>query len=107
LGGLRKPKVEVIPYVPRYRKTPERMLQVNSAWKGIESILADLIERFEIQPQRCLEFGVEFGYSTVALSSYFDSVTGVDIFIGDKHTVNRKDIYGDTVKRLAPLRMFV
>jgi hypothetical protein len=50
---------------------------------------------------------VEFGYSTVALSSYFDSVTGVDIFIGDKHTVNRKDIYGDTVKRLAPLRMFV
>jgi hypothetical protein len=74
------------------------MLQVNSAWMGIESILADLIERFEIQPRRCLEFG----YSTVALSSYFDSVTGVDIFIGDKHTANRKDIYGDTVKRLAP-----
>jgi hypothetical protein len=54
LGGLRKPKVEVIPYVPRYRKTPERMLQVNSAWKGIESILADLIERFEIQPSGVL-----------------------------------------------------
>jgi hypothetical protein len=28
----------------------------------------------------------------------FDPVTGVNIFIGDKHTVNRKDIYGDTVE---------
>jgi hypothetical protein len=99
--GLAKPRVKVVPYLPRYRKTPGRMLQVQSAWKGIESILADLIERFEIQPRRCLEFGVEFGYSTVALSSYFDSVTGVDLFIGDKHTVNRSDLHGETVRRLA------
>ena len=32
------------------------------------------------------EFGVERGYSTAALSCFFDSVTGVDTFQGDIHT---------------------
>lgn len=33
-----------------------------------------MIERFDIGTHRCLEFGVEFGYSTVTLSSFFNSV---------------------------------
>jgi len=75
---------------------------VVSAWEGIQNILADLIERFHIDTGRCLEFGVEYGFSTVALSSYFESVTGVDIFHGDRHTVNKQDIFDETTRRLSP-----
>lgn len=67
----------------------------------MESILGDLIQRFNIGTRHCLEFGVEYGYSTAALSSFFDSVTGVDIFCGDKHTVNKSDIFVETSSRLA------
>ncbi len=100
-GGLLKPKVPVIQYVPRHRQLPSRTLPVVSAWKGIESILADILERFQIGTERCLEFGVEFGYSTVALSSYFDSVTGVDLFYGDKHTTDKRDLFHETSSQLS------
>ncbi len=93
VGGLVAPKVRVLPYVPRTRKLPSRVLSSPTAWKGIESVLSDLILRFNIGDRRCLEFGVEYGYSTVALSSFFDTVTGVDIFCGDKHTDNKNDIF--------------
>jgi Methyltransferase domain len=102
LAGLRGPKVPIIPFVPEQLLPPTRILEVDSAWKGIESILADLIERFRLRTNRCLEFGVEFGYSTAALSAFFDSVTGVDTFVGDKHTTNKKDVYDETVRRLSP-----
>jgi hypothetical protein len=102
LSGLMKPKIDVTPYIPVRRVPPVRRLEVISAWEGIQNILADLIERFHIKTDRCLEFGVEFGFSTVALSSYFDSVVGVDIFCGDKHTTNKQDIYMETMKRISP-----
>ena len=102
VGGLARPKVPITRYIPRRRETPARELQVVSAWAGIPNILSDLIERFQIKTDRCLEFGVEFGFSTVALSSYFDSVIGVDTFQGDRHTVNKKNIYEETVSRLSP-----
>jgi len=101
LAGLLKAKVPIIPFVPNHLQLPPRVLQVDSAWKGIENILSDLIERFHIRTNCCLEFGVEYGYSTVALSSFFDSVIGVDTFAGDKHTVNKKDVYDETVSRLS------
>jgi hypothetical protein len=104
LASLGTRKVPITGYVPRSRKSPPGMLNVDSAWKGIESILADLIDCFQIQTKRCLEFGVEFGYSTVALANFFDSVTGVDLFAGDKHTVNKNDIYDETATRLAPFK---
>jgi len=101
--GLVRPKVAITPYIPARRETPSRHLEVaTSAWQGIETILSDLVQRFKISTERCLEFGVEYGFSTVALSSYFDSVTGVDTFRGDKHTNNIRDIYDETVRRLAP-----
>jgi hypothetical protein len=81
---------------------PPRRIEVASAWEGIPNILADIIERFKIDTTRCLEFGVEFGFSTVALSAYFDSVTGVDTFHGDLHTVNKDDIFEQTIQRLSP-----
>lgn len=96
-----KPRLPVYTYVPKQRVLPPRVLQVNTAWKGIESILPDLIARFAIGSNRCLEFGVEHGYSTAALSCFFDSVTGVDTFRGDKHTRNRQDLYAETANRLS------
>ena len=99
-GGL-KSKVPVLPYVPASRSEPSRVLPVKSSWKGIESILLDIIERFQIKTNRCLEFGVEFGYSTAALSSYFDSVVGVDTFMGDEHTGRLRDFYEETSRNLS------
>jgi hypothetical protein len=101
LGGLAAPKVPVLSYVPQHRQLPPRVLPVATAWKGIESVLGDLIRRFEIGTKCCLEFGVEHGYSTAALSCFFESVTGVDVFIGDKHTRDKGDIFAETSKRLS------
>jgi Methyltransferase domain len=99
--GLTKPKVPVTPYIPQRRQPPSRSLEVVSAWEGIQNILADLIQRFDIDTNRCLEFGVEYGFSTVALSSFFNAVTGVDTFQGDRHTTNKSDIYSETSERLS------
>lgn len=98
--GLISARVPVLPYVPQKRELPSRVLEPATAWKGIESVLGDLIQRFHIGTKRCLEFGVEYGYSTAALSSFFDSVTGVDTFMGDKHTLNKSDVFAYARKRL-------
>jgi hypothetical protein len=98
-----KPDVPIVPYTPGLRQSPSRCLKDHpTAWEGIENILAELIERFHLGTDRCLEFGVEHGFSTVALSSFFRSVTGVDTFQGDIHTAQLADIYSQTVARLAP-----
>jgi hypothetical protein len=99
--ALTKPKIPIFPYIPRDRQLPSRILPIDSAWNGIEIILGDILQRFNLGNDRCLEFGVEYGYSTVALSSFFSSVVGVDTFLGDKHTNDRNDIYLDTSARLA------
>jgi hypothetical protein len=101
-GAVVKPRIPVTPYIPNHRMAPARRLEVLSAWDGIQDILSDIIERFQLNTDRCLEFGVEYGFSTVALSSYFNSVIGVDIFCGDKHTNNKNNIYEETVARLSP-----
>lgn len=102
VSSFGKSKVPVTPYVPARRQSPPKRLAISSAWAGIEDILSDLIDRFQVKTDRCLEFGVEYGFSTVALSSYFGSVTGVDTFLGDKHTNNLRNIYEETVNTLAP-----
>jgi Methyltransferase domain len=93
--------VEIQPYVPERRQLPPRVLAPATAWKGIESILGDLIHRFGIGTRECLEFGVEYGYSTVALSCFFSHLTGVDTFCGDIHTENKSDIFALTSRRLS------
>lgn len=104
LRNLVSPRVPILPYVPERRELPARVLPVRTAWEGIESILEDLIQRFRVSGGRCLEFGVEFGYSTAALSCFFDEVTGVDRFTGDKHTVDRRDVFSETSERLSSFR---
>jgi len=102
LTGAVRRKVSIEPYIPERRQPPARSLEALSAWQGIENILSDLLDRFRIPLDRCLEFGVEHGFSTVALSSYFGSVVGVDTFLGDIHTVSKENIYEETSTRLAP-----
>lgn len=95
-----KSKPEVILYTPTKIQKPSNLIQCDSAWKGLESIIEDIADRFELERNSCLEFGVEFGYSSVAFSNYFKSVFGVDTFQGDIHTKNKEDIYADTKERL-------
>jgi predicted O-methyltransferase YrrM len=78
-----------------------RTIAVPSAWASLEYILPDILDRFGVGSGRCLEFGVEFGYSTVALSNYFDQVTGVDIFTGDIHTAFQGDHFAETSATLS------
>jgi len=61
-----------------------------------------IIERFGLGRSACLEFGVEFGYSTTVLAQYFDRVVGVDLFMGDIHTAHTGDHFDETSARLAP-----
>jgi predicted O-methyltransferase YrrM len=93
-------KKDVINYSPKVRKEP-RILQMSSAWGDIPSIIFDIIDRFGIKTKKALEFGVEYGYSTTALSNYFDEVTGVDIFTGDIHAGITEDHYESTKSNLS------
>ena len=101
---LVSPRVPVVPYVPERRELPPRILEPATAWEGVESVLGDMIRRFRVGTKRCLEFGVEYGYSTAALSCFFDSVIGIDTFAGDKHTENKRDVFADTCQRLADFK---
>lgn len=73
-------------YIPREKKTPAKTIEVVTAWQGLELIIEDILNRFEVGRESCIEFGVEFGFSTVVFSNYFKSVTGIDTFEGDDHT---------------------
>jgi len=74
-----------IPYVPKYRLQPKRTLNVASAWKGLPEILPSLMHDFQVGPTLAVEFGVETGYSSVALAEHFLRVIGVDTFTGLGH----------------------
>ncbi|MCE7041516.1 class I SAM-dependent methyltransferase [Dyadobacter sp. CY312] len=87
-------------YHPQHLTTPEKMIDIVSAWKGLELIIDDLIKRFGLSQDRCIEFGVEFGFSSVAFSNYFKQVTGIDTFEGDEHTDNKEAHYEKTKKSL-------
>lgn len=74
---------EPIPYIPHTIIKPGRVLTGSygtSAWTGLESILADLLDHFRVGRGLALEFGSEHGYSLVALSNFFERVVGVDPF---------------------------
>ncbi|MBC6988287.1 class I SAM-dependent methyltransferase [Hymenobacter sp. BT491] len=92
---------DVIPYAPEKSYTPEKMLDIVSAWAGHEKVILDIIKRFDLEQNSCLEFGVEFGYSAVIFSNYFKKVVGVDIFVGDIHTNHKGDHYEETKDRLS------
>ncbi|KAA6441317.1 class I SAM-dependent methyltransferase [Dyadobacter flavalbus] len=98
---------DIVPYKPVKLSKPKKMLEIVSAWKGLEMIIADIIERFGLKNESCIEFGVEFGYSAVVFSNYFKSVTGVDTFEGDIHTENKAEHFQETSNRLAEYQNIV
>lgn len=88
-------------YKPILKRTPKKMIEVASAWKGLELIIDDIIIQFNLERNVCIEFGVEFGYSTVVLSNYFNKVIGIDTFEGDIHTPNKIYHFEETRDRLS------
>lgn len=96
--------VKINNYTPTLYDTPSKLIDIESAWKGHHIIIKDLIFNFNLGTDNCLEFGVEFGFSTVALSNYFQEVTGVDLFTGDIHTDFKGDHYQETTERLLPYK---
>lgn len=77
--------MKAIPYVPKIRVRPDRVLNIGSAWIGIESILFSLIKEFDVRTHVAVEFGVDEGYSLAALANYFGEVLGVDHMAGLGH----------------------
>lgn len=69
---------------------------VVSAWVGIERILEPMIRDFKINPNKALEFGVEWGFSTSVFSGCFKQVIGVDTFTGDIHSGIKEDHFEHT-----------
>lgn len=81
-------------YKPREFKSFDNLPNKNpSAWKGLELIIGNVIKRSGINLNSCLEFGVEYGFSTTVFANYFDKVTGVDLFTGDIHAGFKENIY--------------
>lgn len=87
-------------YNPIQLTKPDKTIEMVTAWKGLELIIEDILNQFEIGRESCIEFGVEFGFSSVVFSNYFKQVKGIDIFIGDEHTVDKGDHYERTQKSL-------
>lgn len=88
-------------YHPLKLSEPAKTIDIKTAWKGLELIIEDILIQFEIGRDNCIEFGVEFGFSSVVFSNYFKQVKGIDIFIGDEHTEEKGDHYEKTKKSLA------
>ncbi len=77
-------KNDISLYKPTKKEKPNNIIEVTSAWKGLEFIIKDILDRFNIGRKSCIEFGVEFGYSTVIFSNYFKRVIGIDTFQADE-----------------------
>lgn len=88
-------------YEPKRTSIPSKILNDSSAWMGLELVIEDILDRFQIGRKNCIEFGVEFGYSAVAFSNFFEQVIGVDTFTGDAHTRHKGDHYEQTKASLA------
>src|SRR5215471_4312029 len=71
-------------------------------WHGLERVMPAIVERFVAKAEVALEFGVEYGFSTAVLATFFHSVIGVDTFRGDQHCGTKPDHYWVTRKRLEP-----
>jgi hypothetical protein len=99
-------KKKVLLPIPKYKPSFLKMealdnyLDVVSAWTGLEQIIPAIIKDFNLDTKSCLEFGVDYGYSTTKLSNYFDKVTGVDSFEGDEHA-GLRNLFLETKNRLS------
>lgn len=81
---------------------PYDLLNVPSAWIGLENYILSIIKNFNLKTNCALEFGVDYGFSTYILSKIFKSVIGVDAFLSDIHIVRKQgdDFYYETKQNL-------
>lgn len=96
-------------YIPKgYSVIPTITNSRSRAWSGLEAIIPDILDRFQITRQSALEFGVEYGYSLSCFSSLFEKVTGVDTFLGDPHSGEGRNFFQTTqanLKHLSNVRL--
>lgn len=78
-------------YSPNIDGIEVRTNNISSAWGDIPKILPSIIKKFNIKGDKALEFGVEYGYSTSAISNFFKEVIGVDTFEGDIHSTLKEN----------------
>jgi hypothetical protein len=83
-------------YTPKALYKPPRLIDVETGWRGHELVVRDILDRFHIRRDSCLEFGVEFGYSSVVFSNFFKRVVGVDTFEGDIHSFRKNNHFEET-----------
>jgi len=104
LPTLLRKRHRAISYSPKtFNYLPnDRYLLYDSAWRGLDALIPDIIEKFNIPTKKCLEFGVEFGFSTTVFANYFEKVVGVDIFTGDVHAGTHRDDYQQMINRVKP-----
>lgn len=82
--------IEPIPYKPiLVSAAPWAMQDAPTAWRPNETVLMDIIRRFRLLNSIALDMGVDWGFSTSALASFFHTVIGVDTFEGDAHAGER------------------
>src|SRR3974390_2243419 len=81
----------MITWAPSYKADGIRVLDVPTAWNGLEFVIPVLVDDFGINRNLALEFGVDYGFSTSAFANVFKYVVGVDTFAGDPHAGWRGD----------------
>lgn len=84
-------------YKPSFLDHKNNPIQATSAWVGLEKIIRPIVVDFGLKTKNALEIGVDYGYSLSALSNIFDSVVGVDNFLGDVHAGHRNEYQYDLV----------
>ena len=98
---LKKFRYKIPDYIPEKFIKPKQVIDVISAWEGLDLIIPDILKRFNIGNETCIEFGVEFGFSAVVFSNYFSEVIGIDTFQGDIHTDHKSNHFEKTKASLA------
>jgi len=78
-----------------------KILDVGTAWAGLENYIPGIMKTLNIKPGHGLEFGVDKGYSSYILSQLFEKFTGVDAFMGDCHINHAQgdEFYNDVLEK--------
>ncbi|MBE9464065.1 hypothetical protein ACFP1I_07285 [Dyadobacter subterraneus] len=92
-------------YIPVYKPAklirPANLPDVSSSWKGLELIIEDILDGFDLERTSCIEFGVGSGFSTAAFSNYFEQVTGIYIFVNKSFPDKEQEYFDETKSTLA------
>ena len=95
----------MITYIPEHRMLPPKTVEVDTAWKEVAPVVESILDQFNVERDNMLEFGVDYGYSTVIFSNFFKHVVGVDHFLGDGYAGFRNEkMYSRVMDILSPFQ---